>query len=115
MDLQSIELLTIPDSGASFVGKDFRAMMKPCVYVFLSGLDVLYVGYSQNGASRPFSPHHRQARIAQKDCSEVRIFPCPTMSCAKQLERILISRLKPTINVHGSKYHVRQLLGVSRS
>jgi hypothetical protein len=80
----------------SFTGADALALAGPVVYVLFRGEQVMYVGMSRNGISRPTSLRHHALKIEASD--ELQIFPMPSKDAALRVERALIHRLRPEWN-----------------
>ena len=78
-----------------FTAEEIQALTRPCVYLFLRGDEVLYVGRSYRGILRPFSPtHHRQPLKPDR----VKILWFSGHWQADRVEQILISTLRPVAN-----------------
>jgi hypothetical protein len=89
----------IPGSGIEFTGDVWRSLCKPCVYVASNPTQVLYVGMSANGLSRPFNPKHHKLSTHGRDAVEsVKIYPCRSVHAARMAERLLIASLRPVWN-----------------
>ena len=87
--------------GFEFAGADFQNMLKPCVYLFLRGDEVLYIGMSKNGVQRTAQVNHDHAK-ARAEATRVLLYPCKSSQAAERLERVLIRGLCPTSNVTAS-------------
>ena len=70
------------------------------VYILMDNKDVLYVGYSARGLTRPLSLKHPYTKkcIDDSDTSSMIIYPCRDEFSARHLERILIAKYKPKYN-----------------
>lgn len=80
-------------------GAEVIALRLPLVYVWSRGTRVLYVGKGDQGLARPLHPdHHRLVGVEPTD--ELKLWWCTTAAEAVQIERMLITKLKPELN-HG--------------
>lgn len=96
LDLQA---WVIPAGGQKFVGRDFRQLCGPQVYMFLDDEGApLYVGMSRSGLARAAAKNHLQAAKARSMCSEVFIWPTRNERSALSLESFLIRKLQPRFN-----------------
>lgn len=75
-------------------------LRSPCVYAWIRGDVVLYIGSSANGAGRGLSALHHVVGIAEpiRPEDEMRIFRCATETEARTLERHLIRQIEPKLN-----------------
>ena len=69
----------------------------PCVYLFLKGKEVLYVGASSRGFIRVFNKDHH-ARDARATADTIRILWFATWSAALEEETRLIKKHRPALN-----------------
>jgi predicted GIY-YIG superfamily endonuclease len=86
-----------PIARISFSGTEYQNLMKPCVYLFRCGKEVLYVGSSKNGIERPFQSCHHQAEM-RIFCDNVKILWFNTWTEALQKEGKLIRKFQPVFN-----------------
>lgn len=81
-----------------FTGADFLSMRRPCVYVWIRGDAVLYVGKGSNGMSRPLdSSHHRMTTATIQPQDRLLIYGCE-LGEEMTLEAELIRKLRPKFN-----------------
>ena len=104
---QIIESCVDEAGGFEFSGADFQRMCRPCVYMFMNGDELLYVGMSSYGMARTASNHHRQAKKAQAEATKVFLYPCKSVKAAQSLERVFL-RLQSKYNQTGSKAILRE-------
>ncbi len=92
--------LFIEDAAIEFTGDVWRSLCKPCVYVASNETEVLYVGLSDRGLSRPFSPDHHKLKASpcRDAVASLKVYPCKTLGDARKAERILIAALNPKWN-----------------
>lgn len=88
------------DSPYKIDGNVFRLLLSPCVYIFMQGYSVLYVGMSVRGLSRVSNPAHAQQE-AIETCESVYFLPCRDEQDARTLESKLIRQLQPKFNIAG--------------
>lgn len=91
----------IPCWVQTFSSDEIRNWAKPCVYVFISlTRGPLYVGTSQHGITRPFSPNHQIPGV--KEVADKLIFLAfDTFGEASMAEELLIAALVPMFNRKG--------------
>jgi hypothetical protein len=108
----NIEDCVIPNTGQEFRGDDFRELVKPGVYVAMLGDEPLYIGMSKNLLRRAASSHRR----AINECDRILLYPCVSVWTARELEAILIAKLRPKYNkrLHLARIVARRL-GMSES
>ncbi len=91
--------LLIAGAGVEFSGKVWRSLCEPCVYIASSRKEVLYVGLSQNGLTRPFDTlHHKLGGSQRNEVTKLKVYPCKSLDSARKAERILIAALNPKWN-----------------
>lgn len=73
------------------------ALCSPIVYIFLRDNEILYVGSSRKGITRPLCPQHHVPE-AKQECTLLQIFPCETYTEALRLESELIIQHRPKYN-----------------
>jgi hypothetical protein len=79
-------------------GSDIRELRRPCVYVWVRGDEILYVGKGSNGIERPLSAtHHRLREDAIEETDRLLFYPVARGS-ELVIERTLIEKLKPRLN-----------------
>lgn len=83
--------------AVQYSGGEFRALIRPCVYLFLRNGKPLYVGVSQHGISRPAALYHNH-RTARDAADEVLLLFFGSAYSAKDAEQRLIEALKPPFN-----------------
>lgn len=82
-----------------FNKEQIRVFTSPCVYVFIRGNDVLYVGMSRVGLQRVFTPKENvSCEDLFKDADDLIIITTDTVEEARQLEKYLITQLLPQYN-----------------
>jgi hypothetical protein len=94
----AIERIAGRDATHRFDGSQLLSMRRPCVYIWLRGEKVLYVGKGSNGMNRPLDPEHhriRNSEIQKRD--QLVVYECDPGEEAA-LERLLIAGLKPVLN-----------------
>jgi hypothetical protein len=81
----------------SFSNAQLKAMMRPCVYLFLKDGSALYIGSSTNGLMRFGAPTHHHADVREQ-ADEVRVIWLKEKVDPALLEAYLIRRLNPPYN-----------------
>jgi len=82
--------------------------------MFLEDGQPLYVGMGENALARASQAKHHKAYI-RESADEIRIWPCVSLEAAKELETLLLGRLRPRFNSNNLTGYVRELLGVKRT
>lgn len=78
-------------------GEQLRSLRAAVIYMWVRNEQVLYVGMSSTGLSRPLDiKHHRLANINDDDTFVA--WGIPTVQQAKDLERELIRKFRPALN-----------------
>lgn len=73
-------------------------MRRPCVYVWLRGDEVLYVGKGANGMNRPLDPLHHRIRNGEiRERDRLMVYECKPGE-EQKFEKTLIATLKPKLN-----------------
>jgi len=107
----NLSQFAIPEAGQQFKASDFRALLNPGVYLYILGEVPLYVGLGKCLLYRESDPKHKQAKRARAEADTVKLYPCVSFQAARDLETILIGRIKPKYNVNIGMY-VRKILGL---
>lgn len=89
--------LVVSDAGMSFPMNDLRLLDGPVVYAYMLDGVPLYVGSSVDGLKRVCSVRHHRVKV-RGEADECRIWPCLSVAAARELEGILIEKLKPQYN-----------------
>ena len=97
--------------GLEFSGAVAVALAGPLVYVWLREEIALYVGHSQSGIGRPFSPQHHRVRPEPTD--RVLVYFVATAAEARRLETLLIHRLQPRDNQQQTASVLADRLGIT--
>lgn len=79
-------------------GNLVRELKRPCVYVWVRGGEVLYVGKGSNGASRPLDAKHHRLRASAIDDADVLLIWACDEGAEWLLEARLIKELDPKLN-----------------
>ena len=110
--LQAVKRLA-PGGGVEFSGATFRQLIGPGVYVWLRGDEALYVGASRTAFARAADRRHHKIKLGKDvaDADSVLFYPCGTLGAALNLERELISSLRPRYNDHSLYHRMAALLG----
>ena len=110
-----LHILLSRTQGFSFKGADVLALQQPCVYLWMRRDDVLYIGMSEGGAERPFSPRHKTLRIEPSDA--LWIWPVASVEEANETELMLIEAFSPPFNKRRTytQHLLMEKLGVSRT
>lgn len=92
----------MPGPTRSIYGDQLIRDRKPTVYVWYDrNEEVLYVGKSKNGITRPFGKHHVIDVKRKVDPGDrLDLYECGSEEEAVLLEASLILKLKPTFNTH---------------
>ncbi len=92
--------LGIPGWDLSF--DDVQQSRRPCVYAWIRGDEVLYVGKGESGLERPISStHHRTSHMEPGD--RLLVWTTASRSLALITEAKLISGIKPRFNGHNGR------------
>jgi hypothetical protein len=84
-----------------------KAFCKPLVYLFVDRLEIIYIGSSKKGISRPLCGYHHVPQAAL-DCTNMLIIPCETYLDALNLENSLIELHQPKYNRRYTQSPYRQ-------
>lgn len=77
-----------------------KQLLGPCVYVFSQNMEIFYVGSSKLGLRRILgSAHSPAARCLFELSCDLEVITCETIQEARELERDLIGRLNPKLNM----------------
>jgi hypothetical protein len=87
-----------------FKPNETKLLVSPCVYLFLWGGKVIYIGMSKRGILRALGKHKHQ-----KDLNKHELIVCQAKSAsdAKAIELIMIQKLKPKTNIAGNGPRMR--------
>ena len=83
----------------TFTKNQIDSLTGPIVYFLLNDTECLYIGSSGTGLSRVFSSTHAHIQVLRKECTRVSLVRCPTTEFARNLERVLIGKMSPRLNV----------------
>ena len=87
----------LPVSSLCFSQADIEHLSSPCVYAFLRGDEVLYVGKGVNGIERPISTGHHKANV-RKEADRILIYFFKSRKAAEDAETTLIEHFSPKYN-----------------
>lgn len=101
--------------GITFTRDEVVSLQGPCVYVVLRGEAPRYVGMSAAGISRVLDRRHHRLQGHFEATDTVQVWFVKDVTTARQLETLLIDRLRPELNLNGVERIrcVKQHLGLS--
>ena len=88
----------LPVSSICLFPADIEQLISPCVYFFLRGDEILYIGRGLEGLQRPVSPNHHR-RNAREEADRVLIYFFQSREAAIDAETTLIEHFSPKYNV----------------
>jgi len=80
---------------------EFSVLQRPCAYVMLENDTPVYVGVAANGVHRALDKNHHARKSYGAQPEKVTLLWCNDYDEAKKLEKLLISKLRPTLNRRG--------------
>jgi predicted DNA-binding transcriptional regulator AlpA len=84
-----------------FTSTEVAQMVRPCVYFFLRGEEILYIGQSCIGVMRAFDPHHHKRGRRSLKPDRILCIWFKSHAAAQNLEQELIAKLQPRGNAIG--------------
>lgn len=111
----NISALVVEKSGQKFAVTDFISLCKPRVYLYMRGIEALYIGMGKNLLARASSEGkqwHRSRALSEADM--VMLYPCVSIEAVRDLEALMIGKCKPKYNKQWKMYAAK-LLGVTRA
>jgi len=83
-----------------FGKRSLKNFISPCVYIYLSSNEALYIGMSKVGLQRALTPKRGNILTDQlfEEADELIIYPVDTEIEAKKAEKLLIQELLPRYN-----------------
>ena len=80
----------------------------PLVYVIFSENEVLYIGSSKNGLSRPLGHNHKHIKLLMNNIAKLAIMYCQSEGESRAIEQELITLYKPKLNERVREYKRRK-------
>jgi hypothetical protein len=99
---KEIEKLTAVPAAFVLSGSELLRMRRPCVYFWIRGEELLYVGKGSSGIERPLGRGHHRLRD-MKSTDFLLVYQC-SEGTEVAIEQTLIATLKPRFNGLQNRY-----------